>query len=92
MTLVWRWLLAKGRQDQFRRDIEFGARWTGVKLDQSLLTGGGEMEEVNTEKLITEREVEAEPKESKEVGFTDILRSKTLLPRLLVSRGTWRRV
>ena len=79
-----RWLLAKGRLDQFRKEIEFGARLTGVKLEGSLLTAGLEMEEVKTAKLLPEKEGQDEPREMTEVGFVDILKSKTLLPILLV--------
>ena len=68
--------------DQFRKEIEFGARLTGVKLEGSLLAAGKEMEEVNTAKLLPEKE--AEPREVTEVGFLDILKSRTLLPILLV--------
>ena len=83
-TLISRWLLAKGRVDQFRKEIEFGARLTGVKLEGSLLAAGQEMEEVNTAKLLPEKEGKTEPREVTEVGFLDILKSRTLLPILLV--------
>ena len=84
MSSLCRWLLAKGRVDQFRREIEFGAKLTGVQLNGSLLTTGLEMEEVNTAKLLPEKEVKDEPREVTEVGFVDILKSRTLLPILLV--------
>ena len=91
--IVWRWLLAKGRLDQFRREIEFGAKWTGVKLDQALLTG--ETGDVRTSRLLAESDQKREgnnvSSEAKEVGFLDILKSKTLLPRLLVKRWLYER-
>ena len=49
-----RWLLAKGRADQFRREIEWGAKWTGVKLDPSVFREDAELEPVNTSKLLRE--------------------------------------
>ena len=86
LTLVWRWLLAKGRKEQFRRELEFGAKWTGVNLDQALFSG--ETEEGRTSKLLAESTEKSEendmPIQSKEVGLLDIIKSKTLLPRLLV--------
>ena len=85
-----RWLLAKGRVEQFRKEIKFGARLTGVKLEGSLLTAGLEMEEVEevkTAKLLPEKELKEEPREVTEVGFVDILKSRTLLPILLVRKS-----
>ena len=71
---------------QFRKEIEFGAKLTGVKLEGSLLTAGLEMEEVNTSRLLPEKEEKEEPRQVTEVGFLDILKSRTLLPILLVKR------
>ena len=86
LTLVWRWLLAKGRKEQFRRELEFGAKWTGVSLDQALFTG--DTEEGRTSKLLAESTEKSEENDvqiqTKEVGLLDIIKSKTLLPRLLV--------
>ena len=77
--------------DQFRKEIEFGAKLTGVKLEGSLLTAGLEIEEVNTAKLLPEKEVKDEPREVTEVGFVDILKSRTLLPILLVRKSPSKR-
>ena len=73
--------------DQFRREIEFGAKLTGVKLEGSLLTTGLEMEEVNTAQLLPEKEGKEELRETTKVGFIDILKSRTLLPILSVRKS-----
>ena len=73
--------------DQFRREIEFGAKLTGVKLEGSLLTAGLEIEEVNTAQLLLEKEGKEELRETTKVGFIDILKSRTLLPILLVRKS-----
>ena len=77
-----RWLLAKGRIADAKKEIKFGARLTKVKLN-SALCEEVEVDGENTSILKEEENIKLE-QEYKEVGFLDILKSKTLLIRLLV--------
>ena len=77
-----RWLLAKGRIADARKEIKFGARLTKVKL-HSALCEEVEVDGENASILKEEENIKLE-QEYKEVGFLDILKSKTLLIRLLV--------
>ena len=78
-----RWLLAKGRIEDAKKEIKFGARLTKVKLNSSLsMEEDVDGEDVSILKASESKTLEQEC--YKEVGFLDILRSRTLLIRLLV--------
>ena len=78
-----RWLLAKGRIADAKKEIKFGARLTKVKLDSSLCEDVEEDgEDVSILKTSESKTLDQEL--YREVGFIDILKSRTLLIRLLV--------
>lgn len=88
-----RWLLAKGRVEEARDVIKRGTRFTGVKISDELLidtkspsnTKNVESECENLVKNDEPNQVEVQ----KEVCFLDIVKSKTLLPRLLANYINW---
>lgn len=85
-----RWLLAKGRVEDVKKEIRYGARWMKIHLNSNILQedcvdGLEESTNLNNstddcQKLSTFH---------KEVGFLDILKSRTMLIRLLVNYINW---
>jgi len=88
-----RWLLAKGRVEEARNAIKRGARLTGVEVSDELLTDSSSPSKAKniaseSETLVKNNEIN-EIKPKKEVSFFDIVKSRTLLPRLLANYINW---
>ena len=75
-----RWLLAKGRVEEAKQVVNYGARWTKSKITKGGLYEGEDC--ADGEELVSS---DAGPVEHIEVGFIDLLKSRTLLVRLLVN-------
>lgn len=88
-----RWLLAKGRVEEARNAVKRGAKWTGVNISDELLIDTASPSKAKnidseSETLVKHNEIR-ENQPTDEVTFFDIVKSRTLLPRLVANYINW---
>jgi len=88
-----RWLLAKGRVEEARNVIKYGTKLTGVKISDEVLidsTSPSRTKHIEAESdNLVQKDEPAQDEAKDEVSFFDIVKSKTLLPRLLANYINW---